>query len=107
MSSQKIPREKERLLYGGSRTKIHLWRTDDRRMERIKFSLGLSNMVMVKGDGKGGGIAVLWRRGVNAILRNYSINHIDIDVVEDVGFSWRFTGVYGNPRQIRITIHGN
>jgi hypothetical protein len=57
-------------------------------MERIRFSLGLSNMVVVKGDGKGvGGIAVLWRKGVNVILRNYSIN---IDVVEDDGFSWRY-----------------
>jgi hypothetical protein len=62
-------------------------------MERIRFSLGLSNMVVVKGDGKGvGGIAVLWRKGVNVILRNYSIN---IDVVEDDGFSWRFIGIYG------------
>ena len=63
---------------------------NDRKMERIRFSLGLSNMVVVKGDGRGGGIAMLWRKGVNMILRNYSIN---IDVVADDGFSWRFTGI--------------
>lgn len=50
-------------------------------MERIKFSLGLSNLLVVKGDGKGGGIVVLWRTGVNLTLRTYSINHIDVDVV--------------------------
>jgi hypothetical protein len=43
--------------------------------------------VKVDGKGVGGGIAVLWRKGVNVILRNYSIN---IDVVEDDGFSWRY-----------------
>jgi len=63
---------------------------NDQKMERIRFSLGLSNMVVVKGDGRGGGIAMLWRKGVNMILRNYSIN---IDVVADDGFSWRFTGI--------------
>lgn len=35
---------------------------------------------------------MLWRKGINVILRNYSIN---IDVVEDDGFSWRFIGIYG------------
>ena len=42
-----------------------------------------------------GGIVVLWRKGVNMILRNYSIN---IDVVADDGFSWRFTGIYVEPK---------
>jgi hypothetical protein len=41
---------------------------------------------------------VLWRRGVNVILRNYSINHVDVDVVEDDGFCWQFAGIYGEPR---------
>jgi len=62
-------------------------RLDDRGMERIKFSLGLSNLLVVKGDGKGGGIVVLWRTWVNVSLRTYSINHIDVDVVEDDGFA--------------------
>lgn len=41
---------------------------------------------------------MLWRKGVNVILRNYSINHIDVNIVEDDGFSWHFTGIYGEPR---------
>ena len=73
-------------------------RLDDRGMERIKFSFGLSNLLVVKGDGKGGGIVVLWRTWVNVSLRTYSINHIDVDVVEDDGFAWLFTGIYGEPR---------
>lgn len=41
---------------------------------------------------------MLWRKGVNLNLRNYSVNHIDVDIVEDDGFTWRFTGIYGEPR---------
>jgi hypothetical protein len=41
---------------------------------------------------------VLWRKGINVILRNYSINHIDVNVVEDDGFSWRFTHIYCEPK---------
>jgi hypothetical protein len=45
------------------------------------------------------GIVVLWRKGINVILRNYSINHIDVNVVEDDGFSWRFTRIYCEPKK--------
>lgn len=71
---------------------------DKRRMERFRWSLGLSNIVVCKCGGKGGGIAVFWRRGVNVVLRNYSNNHIDVDIFQDDGFKWRFTGVYGFPQ---------
>ena len=36
---------------------------NDRKMERIRFLLGLSNMVVVKGDGKGGNCCVVEERG--------------------------------------------
>lgn len=32
------------------------------------------------------------------VVRNYSDNHIDVDVQEVDGFVWRFTGVYGFPQ---------
>lgn len=41
---------------------------------------------------------MLWRSGVDVRLRNYSSTHIDVEIVEDDGFKWRFTGVYGEPR---------
>jgi hypothetical protein len=46
-------------------------------------------------EGKGGGIAVLWRRGVDVMLRIFLKYHIDMDVKDDEGREWRFTGVYG------------
>ena len=47
---------------------------------------------------KQGGIAVLWRRGIDVALKNFSDNHIDVDVTETDGSAWRFTGVYGFPQ---------
>jgi hypothetical protein len=41
-------------------------------MERFEFQLGLTNMVVVKAEGQGGGIAVN--------VRNCMGNHIDMDV---------------------------
>jgi exonuclease III len=39
-----------------------------RRMERFRWMLGLTNMLVHKGGGKGGGIAVFWRRGIDISL---------------------------------------
>lgn len=57
--------------------------------------LGLTNMLVHKGGGKGGGIAVFWRRGINISLCGMSQYYIDVDVQEESGAKWRFTGVYG------------
>jgi len=39
----------------------------------------------------------LWRKGVDVTLRSYSRYHIDMDILEEEGKAWRFTGVYGEP----------
>lgn len=41
---------------------------------------------------------MLWRRGVDVTLWNFSMYHIDMDVKEDDGREWRFMGVYGEPQ---------
>lgn len=46
---------------------------------------------------KGGNCGVL-AAGVSVALRNFSDNHIDMDVMEDDGFGWCFTRVYGFPQ---------
>jgi hypothetical protein len=53
------------------------------------------------GSRQRGGIAVLWRKGIHVVLQNYSQNHINVHVVEDDGFRWRFTGVYGESKEER------
>jgi hypothetical protein len=46
----------------------------------------------------GGGIAVLWTRGVDVTLHNMSKYHIDMDIREANGVCWRFTGLYEEPQ---------
>jgi hypothetical protein len=41
------------------------------------------------------GIAVFWQRGIDVALRGMSQYYIDVDVKGEDGFTWRFTGVYG------------
>jgi len=71
---------------------------DERRMQWFRWALGLTNMVVRDCDGRSGGIAILWRKGVDVTLRNFSKYHIDVDVREEDGKEWRFTGVYGEPQ---------
>ncbi|CAL1354531.1 unnamed protein product [Linum trigynum] len=47
--------------------------------------------------GRAGGISHWWKEGMNVIIMSLSFNHIDARVVEDNGFVWRFSGVYGWP----------
>ena len=68
---------------------------DKRRMEMIRVKLGMAKMEVVDCVGKVRGIAVLWRRGINLVLRNKSKYHINMEVLETGGSWWRFLGVYG------------
>ena len=67
-------------------------------MEKIKFSLGFSNGLIVPSRGRNGGLALLWSTEVNLEIKSYSQYHIDAIVTEqDNNFTWRFTGFYGHP----------
>jgi exonuclease III len=68
---------------------------DEKRMSVIKRKLGVEHMEVVDCEGKGGGIAVLWREGVNLVLRSKSKYHIDMQVETTGEDKWRFTGIYG------------
>jgi exonuclease III len=70
---------------------------DEKRMSVIKKKLGVENLEVVDCEGKGGGLAVLWRRGISVVLKSKSKNHIDMEVLETGGQTWRFTGIYGDP----------
>jgi hypothetical protein len=70
---------------------------DERGMMVFKKKLSLAHSEVVDCEGKGGGLAVLWRSGVNMVLKSKSKNHIDMEVQETGGDKWRCTGVYGEP----------
>jgi hypothetical protein len=51
----------------------------------------------VEGKGKGGGLALWWRDGVEVSVRPWFQYYIDAKIVTEAG-SWRFTGIYGEPK---------
>jgi hypothetical protein len=56
-------------------------------------------MIVQKCEGRSGGLAMFWKRGINLSLRWKGRMHIDVEVVQPDGFKWRLTGIYGEPRQ--------
>ena len=73
-----------------------------RAMEKIMEKINFVNGLIVPGKGRGGGLALLWKREVDLEIMGYSRNHIDAIVTEQVsGFRWRITGFYGNPETHR------
>lgn len=68
---------------------------DERRMQKFWWIHWMTNMAVHKCKGRGGGLALFWKRGLEAELHNMSSFHIDVEVKEADGFKWRFTGVYG------------
>uniref|UniRef100_A0A8R7TP82 Endonuclease/exonuclease/phosphatase domain-containing protein n=1 Tax=Triticum urartu TaxID=4572 RepID=A0A8R7TP82_TRIUA len=77
---------------------------DGRRMEKFKWMLGMSNMVVRACEGKSGGLALFWKKEIRMELHNYSRYHIDAEVIEKDGFKWLFTGIYGEPSSDRREI---
>ena len=71
---------------------------DERRIESLRWRLGLTNLVVKDYKGKSGGLAIFWRKEINLQLRGISRFYIDADVVETDGFIWQFTGFYGEPK---------
>lgn len=68
-------------------------------MERCKFSLGFKNCLSVNCIGRGGGLALLWKKEVNLSVLSYLKSHIDAQILDDdvPNKQWFLTGIYGNP----------
>ena len=71
-------------------------------MKKIKLKLGFVNGLYVQTQGKGGGLALFWKREFNLEIKSYSKFHIDAIVTEEgSGFSWRLTSFYSHPETHR------
>jgi hypothetical protein len=66
-------------------------------MTEFKRKLDMEHMEVVDCEGKGGGLAVLWRRDVDVVVRGKSKYYIDMEVSVTGESAWRFTGMYGEP----------
>ena len=68
------------------------------RIKGLQRKLQLSQGISVPCDGRSGGLAMLWREGVDVRFKSCSHSHIDM-VVYGVGEArpWRASDFYGNP----------
>jgi hypothetical protein len=71
-------------------------------MNKFRNIHGLSGKVAVScsGDGKNwvGGLAMLWKEGIDVEVISFSNNHIDVLIsMEEGEEKWRRTGIYGFP----------
>ena len=67
-------------------------------MEKINFV----NELIVPRKGRGRGLALLWKREIDLEIMGYSRSFIDAIIIEqDLGFRWRITCLYGNPKTHR------
>jgi hypothetical protein len=65
------------------------------RAENLRRKLGFGHSIIFESDGQSGGLLMLWRDNVRISIKGVTKNYIDV-VIEGY-FSWRFTGVYGEP----------
>lgn len=71
------------------------------KISEISTSLGFTNNFAVNSVGRGGGLAVMWKRNVMCTILSSSSNHIDVEIWEKNAPSWRITGFYGFPERHR------
>ena len=72
---------------------------DRRRLEWLRWKLGMTQMMVKDCVGSSGGLVVFWKKELNVTIDCFiSKYHIDMEVQENDGFVWRFTGIYGEPK---------
>ncbi|KAK8328760.1 hypothetical protein V6Z11_A11G272000 [Gossypium hirsutum] len=71
-------------------TKIH-----SNGFQRIRSLCRMEGCLAVDSEGKSGGLALLWRDGINVSIQNYSKFHIDSLLRLEDDEVLRFTGFYG------------
>ena len=68
------------------------------RIKGIQRKLEYTQGIMVPSDGRSGGLALLWREGIDVRFKSCSNSHIDVEIHDSsVPTPWRATGFYGQP----------
>ncbi|KAL1059888.1 hypothetical protein V6Z11_1Z145000 [Gossypium hirsutum] len=63
---------------------------------RVQYRCRLPNGLTVNSEGRSGGLALMWRDGMNVSIQNYSKHHIDSMVTLKNNKNIRVTGFYGH-----------
>ncbi|XP_065631679.1 uncharacterized protein LOC136068452 [Quercus suber] len=67
------------------------------RMKWIRDKIFFDGCFTVPTEGRGGGLALLWKAGVNVWVDSFSKYHIDSVIHGGSIQAWRLTGFYGEP----------
>ncbi|XP_074323477.1 uncharacterized protein LOC141660391 [Apium graveolens] len=69
------------------------------KMDKFCHKLGYEGLIAVEPRGKSGGITMFWKNAEKLNLLSMSRSHIDVVVKKLNLFSWRLTGIYGEPER--------
>ena len=70
-------------------------------MEELRVRFGFDSCFGVDREGRSGRIGVLWQYSNICTIRSFSINHIDLEILDDDKGHRRLTGFYGCPERHR------
>ena len=68
---------------------------DKARLIFIQDKLKFEALLKFSREGRGGGMAVMWKKEVDFSVNMYSPNHIDAIINKGKEEEWRFTSFYG------------
>ena len=71
------------------------------KIKELSVMLGFHSYFAVDRVGRGGGLAIMWKRSVLCNVMIASSNHIDVHILERNIPSWRITCFYGFPERNR------
>ena len=64
----------------------------------IQSKLEYTQGIMVPSDGRSGGLALLWKEGIDVRFKSYSNSYIDVEIHDSSAPTpWCATGFYGQP----------
>ncbi|KAB2032283.1 hypothetical protein ES319_D05G362800v1 [Gossypium barbadense] len=67
---------------------------------RVQNNCRLQNALAVNSEGRSGGLAMMWKDGMNVAIQNYSKHHIDSLIKLEGDKTLRVTGFYGHVNPI-------
>ena len=71
------------------------------RWNLFKQILHYDAMLVVPCVRRAGGLAMMWKAGVDLHVQTFSLNHIDARIMNNSPTPWRITGFYGRPKAHR------
>jgi hypothetical protein len=72
-------------------------RLELKNLDKIRVKIGMHGSQGVERTGTGGGLALLWKEGIQVTNLSHSSAHIDVTIQSLGTTEWHFTGFYGNP----------